>query len=69
MATKEFFPGIGKIQFEGKESRNPMAFRYYDANKVVMGKTMGEWLKFAMAFRTARPSLFGSIRSMISMSG
>ena len=49
MATKEFFPGIGKIQFEGKESRNPMAFRYYDANKVVMGKTMGEWLKFAMA--------------------
>ena len=50
MATKEFFPGIGKIQFEGKESRNPMAFRYYDANKVVMGKTMGEWLKFAMAW-------------------
>ena len=50
MATKEFFPGIGKIQFEGKESRNPMAFRYYDANKVVMGKTMAEWLKFAMAW-------------------
>ena len=50
MATKEFFPGIGKIQFEGKESRNPMAFRYYDANKVVLGKTMAEWLKFAMAW-------------------
>ena len=49
MATKEFFPGIGKIQFEGKESRNPMAFRYYDANKVVLGKTMAEWLKFSMA--------------------
>ena len=44
MATKEFFPGIGKIQFEGKESKNPMAFRYYDANKVVLGKTMAEWL-------------------------
>ncbi len=50
MATKEFFPGIGKIQFEGKESRNPMAFRYYDANKVVLGKTMAEWLKFSMAW-------------------
>ena len=50
MATKEFFPGIGKIQFEGKESKNPMAFRYYDAKKVVLGKTMGEWLKFAMAW-------------------
>ena len=50
MANKEFFPGIGKIQFEGKESRNPMAFRYYDANKVVLGKTMAEWLKFAMAW-------------------
>ncbi len=48
--AKEFFPGIGKIQFEGKESKNPMAFRYYDANKVVLGKTMGEWLKFAMAW-------------------
>ena len=50
MATKEFFPGIGKIQFEGKESKNPMAFRYYDAKKVVLGKTMAEWLKFAMAW-------------------
>ncbi|KAA6319836.1 Xylose isomerase, partial [termite gut metagenome] len=29
MATKEYFPGIGKIKFEGKSSRNPLAFRYY----------------------------------------
>ena len=50
MATKEFFPGIGKIQFEGKDSRNPLAFRYYDAKKVVLGKTMAEWLKFSMAW-------------------
>lgn len=50
MATKEYFPGIGKIKFEGKESRNPMAFRYYDAEKRVMGKPMKEWLKFAMAW-------------------
>lgn len=50
MNTKEYFPGIGKIKFEGKDSKNPMAFRYYDANKVVMGKKMSEWLKFAMAW-------------------
>ncbi|MBR2423924.1 MAG: xylose isomerase [Tidjanibacter sp.] len=50
MAQKEFFPGVGKIRFEGKESRNPLAFRYYDANKVVLGKKMSEWLKFSMAW-------------------
>ena len=48
--AKEFFPEIGKIQFEGKESKNPMAFHYYDENKVIMGKTMKEWLRFAMAW-------------------
>jgi len=50
MATKEFFPGIEKIRFEGKDSRNPMAFRYYDAEKVVLGKKMKDWFKFAMAW-------------------
>ena len=50
MATKEYFPGIGKIKFEGVESKNPMAFRYYDAEKVILGKPMKEWLKFAMAW-------------------
>ena len=50
MATKEFFSGIEKIKFEGKESKNPMAFRYYDAEKVIMGKKMKDWLKFAMAW-------------------
>ena len=34
-----FFPNIGKIQFEGKESKNPLAFHYYDENRVVLGKT------------------------------
>ncbi|MDR1758813.1 MAG: xylose isomerase [Bacteroidales bacterium] len=47
---KEFFPGIGKIAFEGRESKNPMAFHYYDENKVVMGKTLKEHLRFAMAY-------------------
>ena len=50
MAKKEFFPGIGKIKFEGTKSKNPLAFRYYDANKVILGKKMSEWLKFAMAW-------------------
>jgi xylose isomerase len=47
--TKEFFPGINKIPFEGKDSKNPMAFHYYDENKVIMGKPMKDWLRFAMA--------------------
>ncbi len=50
MATKEYFPGIGKIKFEGKESKNPLAYRYYDAEKVVLGKKMKDWFKFAMAW-------------------
>lgn len=50
MATKEYFPGIGKIKFEGTGSYNPMAYRYYDADRMVLGKPMKEWLKFAMAW-------------------
>jgi len=50
MATKEYFPGISKIQFEGKESKNPMAFHYYEPDRVVAGKPMKEWFKFAMAW-------------------
>lgn len=48
--TKEFFTGIEKIKFEGKESKNPLAFRYYDAEKIVMGKPMKDWTRFAMAW-------------------
>jgi xylose isomerase len=48
--SKEYFPQIGKIPFEGPESKNPMAFHYYDKNKVIMGKPMKDWLKFAMAW-------------------
>ncbi|MEC3964194.1 xylose isomerase [Flagellimonas halotolerans] len=47
---KEFFKGIGKIAFEGKESDNPLAFKYYDENKMVGGKTMKEHFKFAIAY-------------------
>lgn len=48
--NKEFFPGIGKIKYEGRESKNPLAFRWYDENKVVMGKTMKDWFRFSMAY-------------------
>ncbi len=48
--AKEYFANIPAIKFEGAESKNPFAFRYYDANRVVMGKKMSEWLKFAMAW-------------------
>ena len=48
--VKEYFPQIGKIPFEGTASKNPMAFHYYDENRVVAGKTMKDWLKFAMAW-------------------
>ena len=47
---KEFFPGIGKIKFEGKESKNPFSFRYYDAEKEVYGRKMKDWFKFSMAY-------------------
>ena len=48
--AKQYFPQIGKIPFEGTESKNPLAFHYYDADRVVLGKKMKDWLKFAMAW-------------------
>ena len=50
MTTKSYFPTVEKIRFEGKESKNPLAFRYYDAEKVVYGRKMKDWFKFSMAW-------------------
>jgi xylose isomerase len=47
---KEYFKGIGEIKFEGNETDNPLAFRWYDANKVVAGKTLKDWMRFACAY-------------------
>ena len=47
---KEFYPGIGKIRFEGKKSKNPLAFRWYNPDQVVSGKKMKDHLRFAIAF-------------------
>ncbi|WP_253764274.1 xylose isomerase [Flammeovirga sp. SJP92] len=46
----EHFKGIEKIKYEGPESKNPLAFRFYDENRVVAGKTMKEHFKFAGAY-------------------
>lgn len=47
---KEFFKGIPQIKYEGVESDNPLAYRWYDENKIVAGKTMREYLRFACAY-------------------
>ncbi|MXV49473.1 xylose isomerase [Pedobacter sp. HMF7647] len=46
----EYFKGISQIQFEGLESNNPLAFRWYDENRVIAGKTMKEHFRFACAY-------------------
>ena len=46
----EYFKTIKKIGFEGPESRNPLAFKWYDQNRVVRGKTMKEHLRYAVAY-------------------
>ena len=48
--AKEYFPFIGKVPFEGPESKNVMAFHYYEPERVVMGKKMKDWMRFAMAW-------------------
>ena len=46
----EFFTGVDKIPYEGPTSDNPFAFRYYDADRVVLGRTMEEQLRVAVCF-------------------
>jgi xylose isomerase len=47
---REYFPGIGKIQYEGRGSDNPLAFKFYDANRKVGERTMAEHLRFAVCY-------------------
>lgn len=46
----EYFKGINKIRYEGPDSDNPLAFRYYDENKLVAGKSMKDHFRFAIAY-------------------
>nr|AOE07945.1 xylose isomerase [uncultured bacterium]CBL88126.1 xylose isomerase [uncultured Cytophagia bacterium] len=50
IGSKEYFKGIEDIKFEGKESKNPLAYKYYSPNEMVLGKKMSEHLKFAVAY-------------------
>lgn len=46
----EFFKEIGKIKYEGKDTKNELAFRYYNPDELILGKTMKEHLRFAMSY-------------------
>jgi len=50
LGNKEFFRNIPQIKFEGQDTDNPLAFRWYDENKVISGKKMKEHLRFACAY-------------------
>ena len=45
-----YFENIGKISFEGPKSKNPLAFKHYNPNEMVMGQTMEKQLRFAVAY-------------------
>ncbi len=47
---REFFPGVRQIAYEGPDSDNPLAFKAYDANRVIAGKTMEQHLRFAVCY-------------------
>lgn len=47
---KSYFPNISEVKYEGRDSKNPFSYKYYDANRVIDGKTMEEHLKFAMSW-------------------
>ena len=47
---KTYFPNVPEVKYEGKDSKNPFSFKYYDAERVIHGKTMEEHLKFAMSW-------------------
>lgn len=50
IGNKEYYKGIGEIKFEGRESDNPLAFKYYNPEQIVAGKTMREHFKFSVAY-------------------
>ena len=51
----EFFNNIPKIAYEGKDSKNPLAFKFYNPDEVIAGKTMREQLKFALSWWERQP--------------
>ena len=47
---KQYYPTISKIPFEGPASKNPLAFHYYEPGRIVLGKPMKDWFRFALAW-------------------
>jgi len=45
-----YFNAVAPIRYEGAESKNPLAFKWYDRNRVVMGKRMEDHLRFAVCY-------------------
>ncbi len=50
LGNKEFFPGIGQIKFEGPQSDNPLAFKWYDEKRMISGKSMKDHLRYAVCY-------------------
>ena len=50
MSPDAYFPSIGNIPYEGPQSKNPIAFRWYDASREVAGKTLKDHLRFSVAY-------------------
>jgi xylose isomerase len=48
--SKEYFPSISKIQYEGPTSKNPLAFKHYNPQELVEGKSMKEHLRFSVTY-------------------
>jgi len=48
--NKEYFPGIGQIKYEGPQSDNPLAFKWYDENKIINGKKLKDHVRFAVCY-------------------
>ena len=48
--SKVFFPGVSKIQYEGPHSKNPLAFKHYNAEELVAGKSMKDHLRFSVTY-------------------
>ena len=62
--SREFFPGISKIQYEGPSSKNPLAFKHYNPDELVEGKSMKDHLRFSVTYwhtiRGQLSDMFGS---------
>ena len=46
----EYFPDVPKVEYKGPESKDPLSYRYYNADEVIMGRPMKDWLRFSICF-------------------